>query len=97
MILRNRIRNWLGLDQDTNQILSLRSSIYSLRTDISHLRNDTNAYFNGVARLLTKLDPTYGQSVFDPTRKAASDKLAEQVITKLKAEDLARRHTLGEL
>lgn len=32
----------------------------------------------------------------DPSRKSISDKLGQRAIARLKAEDQARRHTLGE-
>ena len=34
---------------------------------------------------------------FDPKRKEMSDRLGQRAIEKLKGEDLARRHTLGEI
>lgn len=61
------------------------------------LENQIRPMLAGVGRIIAKQDPLYGTVEVDPVRRADSDKLADEVIERLKAEDMARRHTEGKL
>ena len=91
--LRDSIRTWLG--------------IYDIQQDISHINYEFNCCIDALvfkiheetkttnlilARLVAKLDPLYGKPENDPERKAASDKLSNEVIAKLRAEHAVRDH-----
>jgi hypothetical protein len=91
MSIRTRIRDWLGLDtlemsvhEYNAQLSDLRRAIYKLTT--------TNAVNNlAIGRIIAKKEHYFGVPEDDPKRKAASDKLGEQVIKRLEGEFLASR------
>lgn len=56
-----------------------------------------NALEPALGRILAKLDPISGVDENDKQRKLDSDILGDKIMKKLLADDLARRHTLGEL
>ena len=90
------IRRWLGIteiDEDIHELVNeIVNEIVNLRRDI-RLRADSEAgLFNGVARLIAKLDPIYGQSEFNPARIDASKELEKQIISKLIAEAKIQQH-----
>jgi hypothetical protein len=81
--------------------------IYDIQQDINQLKNEFSRHSNVItsklteeskitnlilARLVAKLDPLYAKSEDDPVRKAASDKLSDEVIAKLRAEHAVRDH-----
>ena len=80
--MRNWIRRWLGI----SELMQLTEKAYkaaeSASYDVGVLRAEITAIWT---------------DELNPARKAASDALGQKVIARLKAEDMARRHTLGEL
>ena len=92
-------RKLLGIDEDHYLLMSFVSKqqgeILTRLMEIDRkLEGMTLGYRvsnAAMARLIAKLDPTYGIPEIDPKRKAESDKLGEAVIKRLKAEDEARR------
>jgi len=84
--MRNWIRRWLGIEE-------LRLNLFYVRKEI---QKDYRVTQQALGRIVAKLDPDYNKSESDPSRKAESDRLGEEVIKRLEAEDWARRHTTGE-
>ncbi len=91
--MRNFLRRLLGLNDDLEAIIS---AVESSNGDIQRIELRLSAMSAGMGRIVAKLDPMYGKSEFDPARKAESDKLGEETIRRLEAEDWARRHSVGE-
>jgi len=48
-----------------------------------------------MGRLIAKLDPHYAKDEQDPTRKAESDKIGDDVIKKLTSEHIIRNRVGG--
>jgi len=96
------LRNWLGITSLIDDVNAMRNSLIDL-VQTQERTNRVNQemiqpLLNGVGRIIAKHDAFYAQSELDnPERKAASDKLGDEAIARLKAEDKARRHTLGHL
>lgn len=80
--MRQWIRKWLGLEAVNEQLYYLNKQNDEILLEIIKLRSDLTATFT---------------DELDPKRKAMSDRLGQKMIEKLKAEDMARRHTLGEI
>lgn len=49
----------------------------------------------GIGRLIGKLEPLYGIPEDSPERRAASDKLGQDIINRLQAEHKAANHSTG--
>ena len=64
-----------------------------LQQDVDQLKTILPA----LGRILAKLDPDYSTSDIDPAKRAESDRIGEEAIRRIHAEDMARRHTTGEL
>jgi len=96
-MLRDKIRRWLGLDSIGRQLYHVETYLEHLDTRLFKMQNQLGAIGPGLGRVIAKLDPMYGKDEQDPTRKAESDALGEQVMARLKAEHLARQHTEGNL
>lgn len=80
--MKNLLRRWLGLD-------SLEGLMQELSDEIFKLHEDITLPLSDLAALL--------RDEHDPLRKKLSDKIGNKVQARLKAEDMARRHTTGEL
>ena len=65
-----------------NDVKALHQHLTDLHDEMIGMRSDLTVTF---------------KDEFDPSRKAISDKLGQRAMEKLKAEDQARRHTLGEI
>jgi hypothetical protein len=79
----------LGLDL-------LQANNTSLLNQVNHLRRDLQSANMGIGRILAKIDPLYGTPEDDPSRRTASNQLAEDTIKRLKGEDQARKAMTGE-
>lgn len=95
--MNNWVRRWLGLEQDFATLARMIADNADKLKVIEKNINRTVVTSQAVGRLVARLDPNYAKTELDnPERKAESDRLGEEVIAKLEAEDRARRHTLGE-
>lgn len=90
MTLQERIQNWLGITSLRLRVDSQSSAIERLNSNIIRANNKLDAVGPGLGRVIAKLDAKYATSEFDPTRRAESDKLAEETIKRLEAEAAAR-------
>lgn len=95
-MIRDRIRQWLGITQVLRNQVTLIDKLADINSNIGKVNRIVSAITPGLGRVIAKLDPMYAKDELDPIRKAESDKLGEEVIQRLKAEDAARRHTTGE-
>lgn len=97
--MKNWIRRWLGLDVDQKVMMADHAAIINylarIEGSLFSARSETRAISSALGRIVAKLDPTFVKSEFDQDRKAESDRLGEEAIKRLKAEDWARRHTEG--
>jgi len=98
--MKERIRNWLGLDDDRKFLSDqIAADFFDLRNRINNLELENRRYHivtqQALGRIVGKVDPIFAKSEFDPDRKAESDRLGEEVIKRLQAEDWARKHTEG--
>jgi hypothetical protein len=69
----------------------------SQRIDFVLLSKEIRVQNDAIGKLLVQIQPLLAVDELDPTRKAESDRLGEEVINRLRAEDLARQHTLGKI
>ena len=76
-----------------NEVSALRDELHN---EMGKLQHQINILLPGLGRVIAKLDPMYGKSEHDPARKAESDRLGEEIIKRLIADNAARKHTLGE-
>lgn len=79
--LKQWVRDSLGITEMIEDMKATRSAAEASAYDMSVFRAQQTSFL---------------QDEFNPARKAASDALGQKTIERLKAEDKARRHTLGE-
>lgn len=74
--------------------------LYNLRIKLDtaegNAKKQMDLLITAVAHLIAKSNAFFAKDELDPERKADSDKLAEDVIKRLKAEQMARDHTTGD-
>lgn len=96
-MIKDWIRNWLGITDIVTNQQQLYTEHSILHTKMDNHKNQLRAVSRqldtigpGLGRVIAKLDAKYAESEFDPTRRAESDKLAEETIKRLEAEAAAR-------
>jgi hypothetical protein len=95
--MKRWFRVWSGNIEilfNTNLLLKQNNEF---RTRLERQSDDIRVLNAALGRIIAKLDPMYGVPEDDSARRAASDKLSNEIIARLKAEDASRRHTTGEL
>jgi hypothetical protein len=82
--MKHLIRKWLGIPETDflAEFKAIHTHLSDLHVEMIGMRSDLVTTF---------------KDEFDPKRKEMSDKLGEQVIKRLKAEDWARKHTEGQV
>jgi hypothetical protein len=99
--MRRLLRKLLGLDADLRALSSDHAQIINtqMRVEASlfSARKELRVATEALGKILSALQPMFARSEFDPERRAESDKLGQEVIERLIAEDWARKHTPGEL
>lgn len=97
MSLRQRIREWLGIQDLVDNQQMLYTGLDAANAKLTSLVNIHNkqrisiaAIESGVGRLVAKVDPKYAESEFSLERKAESDRITNENILRLKAEAAAR-------
>ena len=91
MTLHDHIRQWLGIKDYTGHLNNLTYDIGALSRLLQDYRYSVEISMRLQARIIAKLDPNYSRDELDPVRRAESDAIAEQVITKMQAEFTAQR------
>lgn len=89
----------LGIEHIYDQLIGLNNYITGLRGEMAalkSLKSEIQIHNRSLARVIAKLDPMFGEDEISPERKAASDKLTEQVMRKLIGEHLASNQHLGD-
>ena len=97
--MKRFIQEYLG-------ITPIQGSLRRLHEDSEHqneqvakllqLKNQITVALEAMGKILVKLDPILAKDEFDADRKAESDRLGQETIDRLIAENKARRHSLGE-
>lgn len=95
--MKHTIRKWLGLDATDTILLVMRNQQLDIANDVHTINRNVYIIHQALGRIIAKLDPMYAINEFDPQRKAASDKIGEEVIKRLKAEQDAILHGEGKL
>ena len=108
--LRAKLRDLLGLDEDRREVHKMiADAIWRDGQHLLEMKRWQALIEQALGRIIAKLDPMYGKPETKPwkddpaamqawaDRKAESDRLAEEAIKRLEAEDWARKHTLGEI
>lgn len=95
--MKERIRQWLGLDDITSRLSSIQCKLEGHSLLLNSTCDSVRAFGPGLGRILAKLDPMVSKSEFDPQRKEDSDKLGEDIIKRLKAEQEARDAMTGRI
>ncbi len=94
-MIRQAIRRYLGIteiQEDQSMILrAVTTNIDSLRKRLGTTESVMRIYVSGIGRVIAVLDPNFGIPEDDPRRKADSDRMGNDIIKKLKAEDEIRR------
>lgn len=96
--MKKWIRQYLGLDNTQNYIYAIAQTVARIERaneQVLQLKSSVDVTLTAVGKVISKFDPIYTQSELDPDRKAASDKLGQEVIDKLYAEDAARQQSTG--
>ena len=95
MSIAQRIRKWLSLDEQLQWLVDLSHEIDALSPEIRALHITIDRYRGAVeinnrllARIVAKLDPMYAIPEDDPIRRAASDRLTEEIIARIRGEFL---------
>lgn len=95
MSLRIWLQNYLGIYDIHDSIENMRNHFLA---ETKRRDEQIRPLLAAFGRIIAKQDPYFGRHETDDIeRRRESDALGEQVIEKLKAEDKAQRHTLGEL
>lgn len=89
------LRKLLGTDGTYDQIVALNNYISGLRGEVGAIRSQVSVTNLAIGRVIAKIDPAYIIPEDDPTRKAASDALGEEVIRKLMGENHYSNRTRG--
>lgn len=98
--LKQWTQDFLGITELIKQSKILQRDVDGMETSFDAVERKIAPLLSGIGRIIAKHDALYAQSedpLDNPERKAASDALGEAVIKRLRDEDNARRHTLGEL
>ena len=95
MSIAQRIRKWLSLDAHLQWLVDINHEVEFLGSEVRALHTTINRYRDAVeinsrihARIVAKLDPMYATPEDDPARKAASDRLTDEVIRRIRGEFL---------
>lgn len=93
--IHDRLCKWLGIWDIEFRLDKQRTTLRELEAAMGRVEQASRVSIEAVRKAINnKMDP---RSPFDPERKAESDKIGEQVLKQLYAEDRARRHTEGKL
>jgi len=93
--VRNWIRRWLGIDQIELWLnLQVKEKIFML-TEIEKLEKQQRVLEDIVGCLIVLNDPLFTIDELNLLRRAESDKLTDEAIRRLYAEQAARDHTVG--
>jgi hypothetical protein len=84
------------IHQLEEQVVDLKAYHSSMAHQINTIDGRLRVQNEALGKILAQLQPMLGKSEFDPAREAESDRLAEETIKRLEAEDWARRHTEGK-
>jgi len=87
MSLRTWIQEWLGI-AGLHRNVAYQSAF--MKGELSRLTDGLQVHNLALGRIIAKLDPLFGVPEDDPARKAASNKLSNDIIAKLKAEQSVR-------
>lgn len=97
--MKNLIRKWLGIDElqyKTSDIMQSQDRIELNQLNILKLKPQLEISLIGIGKIISKLEPTFIQDELDPVRKADSDRIGQEALDRLYAENFARKHSLGE-
>lgn len=89
----------LGIQAVYDQVVEQNRYITGLRGEMSALKalkGEIALHNRALSRIIGKIDPHFAEDESSPERKAASDKLTEQVIRKLVGEHLANNMHKGD-
>lgn len=78
-------------------IMNELTHIYLRLGDLTVKLEQLRAIEPALGRIIAKLDPIYGTSDLSAAKRAESDRIGEEAIHRIQAEDKARRHTTGDL
>lgn len=67
-------------------IVSTRAGVYSLGHVVDEIKDSIKVTNRALGRAIAKIDPLYGVPEDDPARKAASDKLSDEIIKRMTGE-----------
>lgn len=99
--MKNWIREWLGINQLHDSLGTLISLVYAkynqTETLLKDSHKDIRVLIPAIGEVLAKLNPILAQDELDPARQAESKAIGEQIIVRLRGEDMARRHQEGKL
>jgi len=84
--MRNIIRRWLGLTAIESSISGIENDTYYLREEITKTRNELKVTNRAIGRIIAKVDPLSAIPEDNNARRAASDKLSDEIIAKLTGE-----------
>lgn len=88
--MKHWLREYLGINDLVRNQQMLFDEHATLHHKSDRILKQVNAITPGLGRVIAKLDTQFGRADIDPTRKAESDKLAEETIKRLEAEAKAR-------
>lgn len=95
----NWIQKWLGvtaLREDIQDLTILIQGQNRRLDEVLQMRAMLMAHNTGLGRIITKLDPRFGQDELSPECKAESDKLGNDVMNKLLSEHIIAKRTGGD-
>jgi hypothetical protein len=89
-MIRERIREWLGISVLRSEMAYINNKLDGIDARLGKVHKQISAITPGLARIIAKLDPQIGRNEMSPAMKAESDKLSEDVIRRLNAEQAVR-------
>lgn len=90
MSLKSKVYHWLGLDMIDRHNQATRDILMQVSTNLRAYRDAVEINSRIHARIVAKLDPMYATPEDDPVRKAASDRLTDETIARIRGEFLAQ-------
>jgi hypothetical protein len=86
-----------NIDNLEDSVNGLIDDIATLNANVGKLSTLIRVNESALGRIIAKLEPALTKDELDPARKAESDRLGEETIKRLIAEDWALLYTTGEI
>lgn len=89
MSVQSCVRQWLGIDAAISHAYNASMIADTNARELKALCSSISVHNLALARIITKLDPMYGKDELDPQRRADSNRIADEVLNRIRTENTA--------